>query len=149
MIIYNVRKYRRLKDLTQEQLAKLVDVRRETIIRMEQGKYSPSIDLAYKVSKALNCDINVIFEYIEDTHEEQADEDPKEQAAADTPESIIKQYTAIMFKKGTFSEFRELASTEVIELFDKWAIDNVNKQWKLQDITQEIFKSFISWCDME
>lgn len=83
MIVYNVRKYRRLKDLTQEQLAKLVDVRRETIIRMEQGKFSPSIDLAYKVSKALNCDINVIFEYIGDTPEEQDEADPEEKTAGD------------------------------------------------------------------
>ena len=47
--------------LTQEQLAKKVGVRRETILFLEKGKYNPSLLLAYKVSKALKSDIGEVF----------------------------------------------------------------------------------------
>ena len=52
-----IKEYRAKLNLTQEELAKLVDVRRETIIYLEQGKYNPSLELAYKVSKALKAKI--------------------------------------------------------------------------------------------
>ncbi|HBH0861412.1 TPA: helix-turn-helix domain-containing protein, partial [Clostridioides difficile] len=42
----NLKKYRQLKELTQEQLAEKVGVRRETIMRLEAGKYNPSLKLA-------------------------------------------------------------------------------------------------------
>lgn len=38
--------------MTQEELAKKVGVRRETIVFLEKGKYNPSLKLAYKVAKA-------------------------------------------------------------------------------------------------
>ncbi len=45
--------YRKHLNLTQEELARLVDVTRQTIISLEQGKYNPSLDLAHKITKAL------------------------------------------------------------------------------------------------
>jgi putative transcriptional regulator len=39
--------------LTQEELATKVEVTRQTIISLEQGKYNPSLELAYKITKAL------------------------------------------------------------------------------------------------
>ena len=39
--------------LTQEQLAKKVGVTRQTIIALEQGRYNPSLELAFKINKAL------------------------------------------------------------------------------------------------
>lgn len=39
--------------ITQEQLAAKVDVTRQTIISLEQGKYNPSLQLAYRITKAL------------------------------------------------------------------------------------------------
>ncbi len=48
-------------NLTQEDLAKQVGVRRETIIFLEKGKYNPSLKLAYKVARALNSKIEDIF----------------------------------------------------------------------------------------
>ncbi|MEK7170084.1 MAG: helix-turn-helix transcriptional regulator [Patescibacteria group bacterium] len=39
--------------ITQEELAKTVEVTRQTIISLEQGRYNPSILLAYRVTKAL------------------------------------------------------------------------------------------------
>ena len=42
----NLKKYRQLKDMTQEQLANAVGVRRETIMRLEKAQYNPSLKLA-------------------------------------------------------------------------------------------------------
>ncbi|MFA5022405.1 MAG: helix-turn-helix transcriptional regulator [Patescibacteria group bacterium] len=48
-------------NITQEELAKLAGVRRETIVFLEQGKYNPSLNLAYQVAKALKTDIEKLF----------------------------------------------------------------------------------------
>ena len=45
--------YRSKLGLTQEDLANLVGVTRQTIISLEQGKYNPSLELANKITKAL------------------------------------------------------------------------------------------------
>lgn len=45
--------YRKKLGITQEELADRVEVTRQTIISLEQGKYNPSLELAYKVTKAL------------------------------------------------------------------------------------------------
>lgn len=47
--------------MTQEELAKKVGARRETIVFLEQGKYNPSLGLANEVAKALNKKIDQIF----------------------------------------------------------------------------------------
>ena len=52
-------------DLTQEQLANLVDVRRETVGHIEKGKYNLSLILAYKISRALNSTIEEVFTFEE------------------------------------------------------------------------------------
>lgn len=56
-----LKKYRLLKDLTQEQLAQLVGVRRETIMRLEAGKYNPSLKLAIDISRIVEIPIEEIF----------------------------------------------------------------------------------------
>jgi len=56
-----IKEYRAKCNLTQEKLADMVGVRRETIIFLEQGKYNPSLKLAYNVAKALNASIDEIF----------------------------------------------------------------------------------------
>ena len=56
-----IKEYRVKNNLTQEKLAEAVGVRRETIIFLEQGKYNPSLRLAYNVAKALNTSIDEIF----------------------------------------------------------------------------------------
>lgn len=45
--------YRKKLNITQEELAELVGVTRQTILVLEQGKYNPSLLLAYKITKAL------------------------------------------------------------------------------------------------
>lgn len=47
--------------LTQEELAKKLDVSRQTIISLEKGRYNPSITLAYKVSKVFSLSIEEVF----------------------------------------------------------------------------------------
>ena len=56
-----LKKYRLLKGLTQEQLAEMVGVRREKIMRLEAGKYNPSLKLAIDISKAVNTPIEELF----------------------------------------------------------------------------------------
>ena len=59
--VCNLKKYRLLKDLTQEQLAEKVGVRRETIMRLEAGKYNPSLKLAIDISRVLETPIEELF----------------------------------------------------------------------------------------
>jgi len=47
--------------MTQEELARRVGVRRETIVFLEKGKYNPSLKLAYKIAKVFNTSIEDIF----------------------------------------------------------------------------------------
>ena len=56
-----IKEFRARYDLTQENLAKKVGVRRETILFMEKGKYNPSLKLAYDVAKALQTTIDELF----------------------------------------------------------------------------------------
>ena len=59
--ICNLKKYRLLKELTQEQLAEKVGVRRETIMRLEAGKYNPSLKLAIDLSRVVETPIEELF----------------------------------------------------------------------------------------
>lgn len=59
----HVRQYRQFKGLTQENLAKKVGVRRETIIRLENAKYNPSLELAARISFVLEEPLDVLFEF--------------------------------------------------------------------------------------
>lgn len=56
-----LKKYRLLAELTQEELAEKVNVRRETIIRLEAAKYNPSLKLAIEISRVLNTSVEEIF----------------------------------------------------------------------------------------
>lgn len=49
--------------ITQEGLARMVGVTRQTIIAIENGKYLPSLRLAFKLAKAFNVGIEDIFSY--------------------------------------------------------------------------------------
>nr|WP_330374758.1 helix-turn-helix transcriptional regulator [Paeniclostridium sordellii] len=61
MFISNLKRYRQFNELTQEELAIKVNVRRETIARLENAKYNPSLELAVKISKELNTPIEKLF----------------------------------------------------------------------------------------
>lgn len=56
-----IKELRARHNLTQEQLAEKVGVRRETILFLEKGKYNPSLQLAHDVAKALETTIEELF----------------------------------------------------------------------------------------
>ncbi len=58
-----IKELRAKYNLTQEDLAKKVGVRRETIVFLERDKYNPSLHLAYKVAKALKVTIDELFNF--------------------------------------------------------------------------------------
>ncbi len=57
-----IKELRTKNNLTQEDLAQKVGVRRETIVFLEQGKYVPSLKLATEVAKILDISIEKLFE---------------------------------------------------------------------------------------
>ena len=56
-----IKELRARYDLTQDDLAKAVGVRRETILYLEKGKYNPSLKLAYDIAKTLKTTIDDLF----------------------------------------------------------------------------------------
>ncbi|GMN10735.1 helix-turn-helix transcriptional regulator [Croceitalea sp. MTPC9] len=58
----NLKVQRAIKDLTQEDLAKLLGVSRQTINSIEKNRYVPSTVLALKLSKVFGITVNEIFE---------------------------------------------------------------------------------------
>ena len=56
-----IKELRAKYNITQLDLAKKVDVRRETIVFLEKGKYNPSLKLAYDISKIFNLSIEEVF----------------------------------------------------------------------------------------
>jgi len=59
--VCNLKKYRLIKDMTQEELSEIVGVRRETIMRLEKAQYNPSLKLAIDISRAVEAPIEEIF----------------------------------------------------------------------------------------
>ena len=59
--VCNLKTYRQAKGLTQGELAELVGVRRETIMRLEKAQYNPSLKLAVDISRAVGAPIEEIF----------------------------------------------------------------------------------------
>ena len=57
---------RKSKGLNQEDLAKILKVSRQTISSLENGRYNPSIVLAFKIARYFNMSIEDIFIYEED-----------------------------------------------------------------------------------
>jgi putative transcriptional regulator len=62
-----IKEYRSRLNLTQDELAKTVGVRRETIVFLEQGKYNPSLKLAHDVARALHTTIDDLFIFEDDS----------------------------------------------------------------------------------
>jgi putative transcriptional regulator len=58
-----IREFRTALGLTQEELAARVQVRRETIVFLEKGKYNPSLRLAHAVAKALGTTVDALFSF--------------------------------------------------------------------------------------
>ena len=50
-------------EMTQEELAKRVGVSRQTIIALEQGKYVPSLGLAFRIARVFGATVEDVFQY--------------------------------------------------------------------------------------
>jgi len=61
-----IKEFRAIYSITQDELAKKVGVRRETIVYLEKGTYNPSLQLAHKVAKVLKAQIENVFLFDED-----------------------------------------------------------------------------------
>jgi putative transcriptional regulator len=53
-------------EMTQAELADRVRVTRQTIIAIEQGRYSPSLEMAFEIAKALGASLGDVFQYKEE-----------------------------------------------------------------------------------
>ena len=61
-----IREFRQQRgDLTQADLAQLCDVTRQTIIALEAEKYSPSLELAFRLARSLGRNLEDVFRYEE------------------------------------------------------------------------------------
>ncbi len=60
-MLTRIKELRAREDLTQQQLADLVQVRRETIVFLEKGKYNPSLKLAYEIAQVFKLKIEDVF----------------------------------------------------------------------------------------
>jgi putative transcriptional regulator len=58
-----IKEFRMRQELTQEDLAKKVNVRRETIVFLEKNKYNPSLRLAYDLAKVFEVSIEELFSF--------------------------------------------------------------------------------------
>ncbi len=61
-----IRDLRLARGVTQAQLAKECEVTRQTIIALEAGKYAPSLELAFRIARALGHDLEGVFQFSEE-----------------------------------------------------------------------------------
>lgn len=61
----NIKEYREKALMKQDELAKLVGVRRETIVHLENGRYNPSLKLAMDISKVFNMTVEELFDFVD------------------------------------------------------------------------------------
>ncbi|NDJ52546.1 MAG: helix-turn-helix transcriptional regulator [Chloroflexi bacterium] len=63
----NIRTLRFHRDeMTQKELAEKVGVTRQTIIAIEQGKYAPSLEVAFRIARAFDLNLEDVFSYTPD-----------------------------------------------------------------------------------
>ena len=67
LINNNIRKLRFMADeMTQQQLAEKVGVTRQTMVAIENGKYSPTLELAFRIAREFNLPLEDIFSFKSD-----------------------------------------------------------------------------------
>ncbi len=68
-LINHIKQHRARLDLTQQDLAAAVGVRRQTILAVEKGKYVPSALLAFQIARELQMAVADLFELFDDQEE--------------------------------------------------------------------------------
>ncbi len=70
MLLTKLKEYRAKRNMKQEELADLVGVRRETIIRLEKGQYNPSLKLAMDLAKVFEVNVEELFLFTENINDD-------------------------------------------------------------------------------
>ncbi|HAF61128.1 MAG TPA: transcriptional regulator [Anaerolineaceae bacterium] len=65
-MVTRIKEYRAKNNMTQEDLATIVGVRRETIVHLENGRYNPSLKLAFTIAKVFDATIEDLFTFTEE-----------------------------------------------------------------------------------
>ncbi len=63
MIQNRVNELRKQKGMTQEELANAIDVTRQTIISLERNRYTPSLEMAFRVARLFGKTVEEVFTY--------------------------------------------------------------------------------------
>ena len=58
-----IRDHREQAGLTQAELARRIGVTRQTLIAIEQGRYSPTLELAFQIAREFGVGLDVVFQY--------------------------------------------------------------------------------------
>ncbi len=58
-----VRELRSMREMTQQQLADLIDLTRQTVIAIEGDKYSPSLETAFRIANVFGVPLEQVFQY--------------------------------------------------------------------------------------
>lgn len=70
MLVTRIRELRAIHNMEQGELARLVDVRRETIGRLERGLYNPSLKLAMDIATVFHTTVEDVFTFVDDISEQ-------------------------------------------------------------------------------
>jgi putative transcriptional regulator len=62
----SIRAVREAAGMTQAELARRVGVTRQTLIAIEQGRYSPTLELAFQLARAFDVGLDDLFDYPEE-----------------------------------------------------------------------------------
>ncbi len=68
-LITKIKEYREKTGMKQAELAELVNVRRETIVCLENGRYNPSLKLAMDIAKVFNVKVEDLFSFTNEKNE--------------------------------------------------------------------------------
>lgn len=66
LVSNSIRTHRETAGLTQAELARTIGVTRQTLIAIEQQKYSPTLELAFQIARAFGVGLDELFQYPED-----------------------------------------------------------------------------------
>ena len=63
LVTNTIRAQREQAGVTQAELARLIGVTRQTLIAIEQGKYSPTLEIAFQIARAFDVRLEDLFQY--------------------------------------------------------------------------------------
>ena len=67
LVTNTIRSRREEAGMTQAELARLIGVTRQTLIAIEQGRYSPTLEIAFQIARAFGLPLEDLFQYPEST----------------------------------------------------------------------------------